>query len=120
MFEGGPEAFWQTIYSSEVHSHQQVVEHLHILAPSELMCRELGAALGVASLSPEEFLHQFLQGSGIPVAEQFAQACDFFSPIVKPHLSRVDEAGFRPRMFTWAATGSTCLTDNMTITVRFH
>jgi hypothetical protein len=72
----------------------------------QILQGQLDVALtdGDGSVTFWHLFTSFLQGSGVPFPDRFADARIHFNSII--NLDAIDEAGFRARMFCWASTGS--------------
>lgn len=81
------------------------------------MLSAFSTALGEAGISPSDLLIAFLEQDGVPDPMALADARDGLAPAVLSQLEFVDQPGFRARMFTWAATGTTSLAPNEKIKV---
>jgi hypothetical protein len=99
-FEGGSEGLLRQAWSSRITSLESLSGCLRIDLPSidEIM------EFPVARIPFASTFRSFLGGVGIPCPALFEEAKAHFSPMLD--LARINEPSFRPRMFTWAATGS--------------
>ncbi|KAI0362327.1 hypothetical protein OH77DRAFT_1528529 [Trametes cingulata] len=118
-FSGGPAAFWSLIWHMHVSSFSALEDHLDFPEPPPGMCNALTSALGDPGTTPRDLFLEFLKGDGVPDIEALEHARGCFSPSVIPQLELAAQPGFRARMFTWAAAGSTSLGPNDMIRVEF-
>ena len=93
---GGSEAFLTTTWTSYISSFDAFEGHIQFLQACN------------TTVNFGLHLTNFLKGSGIPCPHLFDEARPYFSPLID--LSKVEDIGFRPRVFCWAATGSPSLT----------
>jgi hypothetical protein len=114
-FPGGSEAFFNIVWATNISSYDSLEPQLLVRGPPRSFIRANGSTV----LDFPVFLTSFLSGAGIPCPTLFAEAQPHFSNVID--LSRVDDAGFRSRMFCWATTGSPSLAPGSgSITVRRH
>lgn len=93
------------VWTSHIKSFDDIAPHLHFPLPSQNVLSQLAAALSShENIAFEELLHNFLKGTSVPCPKLFESARNHFASIVD--LSKIDDAGFRPHIFYWAATGS--------------
>ncbi|KAK6996211.1 hypothetical protein R3P38DRAFT_3628723 [Favolaschia claudopus] len=121
-FPGGTEFFLAHHWTSYISDFASLEPHMLITAPSPSALVSQFGARGVAfDLEFEILLTQFLRESGNPCDPQvFEDAKPHFHPDVLNQLSNIDSPSFRPRMFSWAATGSPFLGPDAANTDPIH
>jgi hypothetical protein len=93
------------VWTSHIKSFDDIAPHLRFLLCSQNILSQLAAALSsYENVTFEELFHRFLKGTGVPCPKLFENARNHFTSIID--LSKIDDLGFRPRIFYWAATGS--------------
>lgn len=103
-FEGGSEAFLSLVFSSHITDLSSLRQMLTIHEPLPRHVMEFREAMGADAPSFQSLVIDFFKGSGVPCAAAFDEMKDALPHIVD--LSRVDDPGFRVRMFVWASTGA--------------
>lgn len=122
--EGGSEALFSVLWTSRVQSFQDLEPHLMLNEPPNFLRTQLTSMRAGLSSPTTPFtalLINFLQGSGLPCPQLFAEVSRGFDDVVDISDSEVNASGFRPRIFTWASTGCPSLdtaNDRNSITVR--
>jgi hypothetical protein len=104
---GGSEKLFNEIWSSHISSYIGLAAHMNIHPTSPAWQSQLDAALADGTgqrVTFSSLLTDYLQGSGIPIPDLFADVVHHFNPIID--LRNVTDEGFRSRMFCWATTGS--------------
>ncbi|KAF8164427.1 hypothetical protein BJ912DRAFT_863835, partial [Pholiota molesta] len=105
LIEGGSESFLNMVWTSHIKSFEDIAPHLRFPSCSRHVLLQLSVALSShGDVTFEKLLYKFLEGTGIPCPKLFENARNHFTSIVD--LSKIDDAGFRSRVFYWAATGS--------------
>ena len=108
MIEGGSEALLNMVWTGQIKSFDDLTTHLRFVPPLAAVTAVVTAALSTHNLpSFQSLFEEFVKGSGIPFPDKFVEAKAHFSPLVD--LTDIDEDSFRPRYFTWAATGGPSL-----------
>lgn len=97
------------VWTGQIKSFEDLTTHLRFVVPSAPVAAAVTAALSSIHNLPtfQGIFEKFLKGSGIPCPELFMDVKEHFSPLVD--LGDIDEDSFRPRTFTWAATGGPSL-----------
>lgn len=83
------------VYTSQVSSFQSLEPFLKI--------HSVPARLSLA-FDPSQILLDFLRGSGTPCPSLFRDVEAIFSPAID--LTRMNDPGFRSRIFCWALSGT--------------
>ncbi|KAF6744449.1 hypothetical protein DFP72DRAFT_1078515 [Ephemerocybe angulata] len=99
-FEGGSETFFSLLWSNAV--HWDTLGPLVRYPEPSLRVAEALTVAGIP-MSFGELFSEFLEGTGIPCPNRFAEVKASFSDLVD--LSGVDHPDFRSRVFVWATTG---------------
>ena len=105
-WESGSKRLLNLLWTSHISSYANLEPHLLIQPLSTQWQTQLHAVLSDYTSSFESLIIDFLKGTGIPCAGLFADAKTHFNHLVELELSNIDQDGFRPQMFCWAATSS--------------
>lgn len=107
----GSDGLLSLIWTTVLHNADDLCGSLVVreldVAASVHMFREHVAGTSDSGATMETLLTDFLRGSGISFSSGFDEVRGSFDALVD--LSRIDSSAFRPRMFSWAATGSPSL-----------
>ncbi|KAJ7149802.1 hypothetical protein C8R43DRAFT_951776 [Mycena crocata] len=105
-FHGGSETFLNLIATSRIVDADSLLPHLNALElPNQhVHTAALRVNTGDITLTLAMLFERYFRAAYIPCPLQFGMARGAFHPIVD--LDRIEEPGFRARVFAWAATGS--------------
>jgi len=109
-FEGGPEAFINLIYSGTIRDFTDLRDLISFSDKSgdPTLLSDLQIALGSPNpVTYKSIFAAFLEGTGLPCPQLFAEVMGGFSPMIElSDLSATDLPSFRSKIFAWASTGS--------------
>lgn len=96
------------VYGSNIKVYDDLAGHIRFKTPAPGVSSLVNSALqGQEASSFTELFENFMRGTGVPLPALFDSCKPHFSPLID--LGGIDEANFRARHFTWAATGSPAL-----------
>ncbi|KII89576.1 hypothetical protein PLICRDRAFT_174434 [Plicaturopsis crispa FD-325 SS-3] len=104
MFEGGSEAFFSLLWTSNMTGYTVISSHLDFPSPVPSIVARLASLQDCLPQTLAPTFERFLSGSGLPCPSLFAAIEGSFNQLID--LSRVGSPSFRTQMFAWAATGS--------------
>jgi hypothetical protein len=106
--EGGSEFLFSALWMSNITCYKDLEPYLAVKTENAEVSNLL------SSISPsttfDSIIASFLSGSGIPCPNSFDEVRGQFTTLVD--LSTIGEPSFRPKLLTWASTGSSSVNVN--------
>ncbi|KAJ7877934.1 hypothetical protein B0H14DRAFT_2342184, partial [Mycena olivaceomarginata] len=102
---GGSTSFIAWTWTSIIHDFDSLKSHLLVSPLASSSVAQLAQPGNpVLDMNLTQLLHRFLQGSGAPCPQLFAEAVPRLSRLIP--FDQVDSPGFRSKALCWATTGS--------------
>ncbi|KAJ7318075.1 hypothetical protein DFH08DRAFT_714930, partial [Mycena albidolilacea] len=102
---GGSTSFIARTWTSIIHDFDSLKSHLLVSPLASSSVAQLAQPGNpVLDMNLTQLLHRFLQGSGAPCPQLFAEAVPRLSRLIP--FDQVDSPGFRSKALCWATTGS--------------